>query len=123
MQAYGRLHGYQYYEWCYSKPFSCIRGWYMTVELSELQTALSVLFSHLQQQGVRSVEVEQDYYWNIQLDEVYDPLKDPKNFDLGQLTHDWEQLQSIADGSSPAIGYGLVWAAALLRYIGESNVA
>jgi hypothetical protein len=93
----------------------------MTVKLSEFQRVLTALFSHLQRQGVTRVEVEQDYYWNIPSTELYDPLTDPHDLDLGQLTDDWERLKSIVDGSSPPVGYALVWAAALLRNIGESN--
>lgn len=95
----------------------------MTVELGDLQKILEIIFKHLEAQGVSAVKIEEDYYWNVPAEEVYDPLKSPADLDLGQLTDDWTRLESIGKGESPAIGYALAWAAPVLRKIAEQNIA
>ena len=85
----------------------------------ELQAIAHRLFAYLEETGRDEFEVSEDYYWSIEKDEVYDPLKDPKNLTMGQLSDDWNELKSILEGDSPPIGYALVWFSAILRIIGE----
>ena len=94
----------------------------MIVKLDELKQALDVVFEHLRAENVTAVEVDEDFYWNIPAEVVYDPLTQPEAMDVGQLTEDWVRIQAIADGTSPPIGFALVWSAAVLRRIGEKNV-
>jgi hypothetical protein len=95
----------------------------MTIDLEQLEKAIGIVFKHLAEQGVSTVEIDEDFYWNVPTDEVYVPTNSPANLDVGQLSFNWSDLQSIANGKSPAIGYGLVWAAPLLRRIGELHIS
>jgi hypothetical protein len=94
----------------------------MNVEIETLQKALEIVFTHLKQHGVKAVEIEEDFYWNVPSAAVYDPLNAPTDMDLGQLSDDWSRLQSITRDESIAVGYSLVWAASILRRIGELHV-
>ncbi len=92
----------------------------MQVSTSDLRTLTEQLISHLEKKGYHSIEVSSDYYWNIAQETRYDPYQEPLEFDLGQLTDDWAELQKILLGDSPTIGYALVWLSSILRYIGET---
>lgn len=94
----------------------------MTVDVETLQEALDIVFKHLKQNDVKAVEIEEDFYWNIPSATVYDPLNTPTDMELGQLSDDWSRLQLIAQDESVAVGYSLVWAASILRRIGELHV-
>ena len=94
----------------------------MNVKLAELQAIVDRLFAHLEETGRKDFEVPEDYYWSIEKDEIYDPLKDPKNLTMGQLSDDWDELKAILEGDNPPIGYALVWLSAILRVIGEKAV-
>jgi len=94
----------------------------MNVELETLQKALEIVFTHLKQHGVKAVEIEEDFYWNVPSADVYDPIKEPADLDLGQLTDDWSRLLAITRDESIAVGYSLVWAGSILRRIGELHV-
>ena len=94
----------------------------INVDLEEIRSALETVFDHLKKNGVTTIEIEEDYYWNVPQEDVYNPLVDPTDLDLGQLTDDWSRLQSIRTGEDPVVGYALVWASSLLRRIGELNV-
>ena len=99
--------------------------WSMDVDLSTLETALGKVFAHLRAQGVDSVKIDDDYYWDIdEGSERYNVLKDPEKdkITIGQLSHDWERIKKIVLDDELTVGYALVWAAALLRAIGERNV-
>ena len=95
----------------------------MRVNISDLRTVSEKLFSHFEQNGHSSVEIPNDYYWIIPEVRRYDPVNEPADFSLGQLTEDWSRLQKIAEGENDPIGYGLVWLASILQAIGENNVS
>lgn len=94
----------------------------MNVKVAELRAMADRLFTHLEETGRGEFDVPEDYYWSIEKDEVYDPLKDPKNITMGQLSDDWNELNEILRGESPPIGYALVWLSSILRIVGEKSV-
>ena len=93
------------------------------VRLEDLGRALQLIAKHIETSQGGSVEIGQDYYWEIAEAELYDPTKDPSGFSLGQLSDDWERLQQLLTGEAPPIGYAMVWLSALLRAVGQKVVA
>ena len=95
----------------------------MKVSISDLQELSQRLLLHIEQSGHEFVEIPVDYYWDVSEDSRYNPLKEPKNLNLGQIEDDWSELQKIIQGKNEPIGYALVWLAAILRAIGEEVVS
>lgn len=87
----------------------------------DLVLTLKVLIQHLQERKA-SVEITDDYYWEIDEQQLYDPTKNPSAFGMGQPSEDWQRLSRIMSGAEPPIGYGLVWLASILRAVGQKNV-
>lgn len=94
----------------------------MNIPLPALRAVTERLFQHLESLGVRSVDLDQDYYWHIDQEELYRPEKDPAKLSMGQLSDDWDELEKIRSGKSPPISYAFVWLAAVLRAMGEKIV-
>lgn len=94
----------------------------MRIELDDLVRALNVVVQHIKEQHQGSVEISEDYYWEIDPAQLYDPTKDPSQFSLGQLSDDWQRLGQIITGEAPPIGYALVWLSSILRAVGQKNV-
>ena len=95
----------------------------MRLNTSDLRVLSDRLLSHLEQNGHSVVEVSIDYYWNIPEEQRYNPAEEPTELDIGQLEDDWLELQKIAQGENEPIGYALVWLAAILQAIGETQVS
>lgn len=87
-----------------------------------LRAVADQLFSHLKATDRGRLEIEEDYYWFINSDEAYAPLKDPSELTLGQLEEDCRELSSILASENPPIGYALVWLSSILRRVGEKTV-
>ncbi len=94
----------------------------MEVTIFQLRAIAEKLFSHFENLGYDSVEITEDYYWNIPEEQKYDVLNDPKDLDVGQLTDDWEFLQSVLEEDRDPINYDLVWLGKILEVIGEKAV-
>lgn len=93
----------------------------MKVSVDTLRTATQILLSHLEECGTNEIEIEDDFYWDIPEKYRYAPNDEPKDFTLGQLSSDFDEITKIASGNQPPIGYALVWLSALLRYAGEKK--
>jgi len=92
----------------------------MRIELTDLRKMFEVLAVHMDKTGQSSVEVAEDFYWEISPEERYNPYSEPGQFSLGQLSSDWSELLKIRDGEMPAVGYALVWLSSILRSVGEA---
>ncbi len=60
-----------------------------------------------------------DYYWNIPVAEKYDIYNKPANFDIGQISDDWQELVDMSSSEDDPILYNFVWLASVLRAVGE----
>lgn len=94
----------------------------MNIDVSELRIIIGKLFSHLENNGFDSVEITEDYYWNIPEEQKYNVLKNPSELDVGQLTDDWEFLRKIGEDDDHTIAYAFVWLGKILQAIGEKVV-
>ena len=93
----------------------------MSIDIDTLEKATNIMFRHLRDNGIKSVGLEEDFYWVINKDQRYDPYMEPTEINLSQLTDNLEELERIASGDKDPTVYALVWLAAIYRYIGEKN--
>lgn len=94
----------------------------MEITLAELKAVFLQEVDHLENLGYETIEIPVDYYWNIPQDVRYDPYKEPKKLDLGQLSDDWQELQKTLRGDRDPLTYDLVWLSTILRAIGEHTL-
>ena len=63
-------------------------------------------------------EIRNDYYWNIPSEDLYAMEKDPKEFTVGQLSDDWEELKEMfAREDSPILFHDLEHLSPIIRAI------
>lgn len=94
----------------------------MSINLDELNRILDKLFAHLKKNGVNDIELTKDFYWYISENQVYNPYNKPTELTLGQLTDNWNELIKTLEEDNDLIAYNFVWAATILRALGEKIV-
>jgi hypothetical protein len=94
----------------------------MQISTNELRKACELLLTHLEESGHSAIEITRDYYWNVPQEQRYDPYQEPAQFDMGQLSDDWSELQGILEGRKVTVSYALVWLSSILRSVGETVV-
>lgn len=94
----------------------------MRVSTKELRAVTNLLLDHLESTSQSEFDIEEDYYWEAEQGQLYNPYQEPSRLQLGQLSDDWSDLVSILSGESPPIGTALVWLAAVLRRVGTLTV-
>ena len=94
----------------------------MKVDLKTLENATRLIFKSLEEKGIKDIEIEKDFYWNIDKDEKYNPYTNPKKLDLGQISDNWLEIQKISNQETFPIPYSLVWLASIYRIMGEKIV-
>ncbi len=91
----------------------------MTISTTELRNIFDRLVTKLEAEGHQTIELTQDYYWDIQAPARYKMYETPGNPSIGQLSDEWSSLQRVLNGESEPLNYNLIWLAAILRAIGE----
>ena len=64
----------------------------MIIRTKELQEILQVLLHRIEQNLGTDILIDNDYYWDISQDEIYDVYKKPSELTMGQLEDDWQVL-------------------------------
>lgn len=92
----------------------------MRVEIDQLRTVMNMLLDQLQESHGSSVDLDVDYYWWIDKDDLYDSYDRPTKLTIGQLSEDWEFLNGILAGRTDPLPFAFVWVGTILRAIGET---
>ncbi|GLZ42887.1 hypothetical protein [Actinokineospora sp. NBRC 105648] len=85
------------------------------IPVADLRRVLDLLLANAPQ----SVPLDRDYFWEVPPDARYDPTRTPVELTVGQLSESWAHLSDMLTDPDRVVGYGLVWAADVLRAMGH----
>lgn len=94
----------------------------MKIRVAELRRASAVLFDYLEQTGCDEIELDQDHYWSIPIEELYSMYSAPVNLTVGQLSEDLENVRAVVEGRRAYVNYALVWLSTILRFVGSRGL-
>ena len=93
------------------------------ISILHIRKLINILSDELEKLEHKNVAVlEDDLYWNILDEELYNPYHEPANLTIGSITEDWEFLQKVRDGEREMIDYDLYKLASILRFLGKKNI-
>ena len=78
----------------------------MKIEKKELLKVISRLYEEIDLNFSNDIEIDEDYYWNIESENIFNPSNEP-NLTIGQLTFDWEELTRLLSKNEESINYDL----------------
>ncbi|MBX3110338.1 MAG: hypothetical protein KIT72_01870 [Polyangiaceae bacterium] len=94
----------------------------MKIQIDILKDSLNKLLDYTKEAHGETVDIDADLYWFVPRDMLVEPAVVPSELTLGSLEDDWQQISAIGDGAREPIGYGLVWASAVLRAVGDRTL-
>lgn len=94
------------------------------IDLKDLRRAINRVLDHMESQGKQKMVLSMDYYWEVDEEARYLIDKPEGNhLVVGQLFDDWETVVKLSQGEKDILSWHLVPISAVLRWIGESEVA
>jgi hypothetical protein len=93
----------------------------MEINIDELQLILSQLLSRLKEIKGTDIELNNDFYWDIPSEELYNPYQEPKELTLGKLSDDWQEIKRLTDNQLDAIPYDLKRISNILKALSIEN--
>lgn len=94
----------------------------MKIQKKEVLDVLTLLSKKINENfGDEIILSSQDYYWQLDLDEKYNVLQDPKDLTIGQISDDWSELKRLLINDDDAISYDLVRLGELLKVLKYSS--
>lgn len=92
----------------------------MKVKTEELIDVAGLLLRYLETMRGKEIEIQDDYYWEVASEERYRVYEEPGEHTIGSLDSDLTELRKLAGRGEP-VAHGLIWLAAILRYLGEAG--
>ena len=92
------------------------------IDTQTLRLACERIIDHLEKTENAKIMLDEDFYWNIPEDTIYNMSGQPTNLDIGQLSDDWKEVQAIVHQEKDPVSFALVWLGAIMRAIGEKVV-
>lgn len=93
------------------------------LSILNIRKIINILSDELEKLEDKDIGIlEDDLYWNILEDELYNPYHEPSHLTMGSITEDWEFLQKILNGEREMIDYDLYKVASILRFLGKNNM-
>lgn len=86
------------------------------VKINEIQEITNLIFEKLKASKGNEIEINYDFYWDIDSEEIYDPYKEPSNLTLGQLSDEIMEIQNSIK-TKDLIYYDLKRISAILRVL------
>lgn len=100
----------------------------MIIEIDRFKLIMNQLFEFLEENDIKTIDIEEDYYWDIEEYEVkYNPEIEPENltkeFGLGSLNDEWKYIQGIAEREKYDIISSVTFSevAEILKYVGYKS--
>jgi len=92
----------------------------LSVSLADLRRSFDLLLSRMEATSADgSVVLDQDLFWSVPSDGLYDVTREPQALTIGQLSESWQQLTDLLADQDRAVGHHLVWLADVLRAMGR----
>ncbi len=95
----------------------------MKINVNEFEQVVISMLNQLKQRSGETIEIEdEDYYWAITEEELYNPMQKPNELTIGQLSEDWDNMESILHKKRDPISYDFVKMSSLMQIIGLKTV-
>ena len=92
----------------------------MTINLDDLEKIILLLIKKMKQSKGDTLEIVNDYYWDVPKEVLYNPYKEPENITLGQLSEDLIEIQKVIEGKEPIV-YDLKRVSCILKALSIEN--
>lgn len=92
------------------------------IQKEDLKKMILIVMDKLETSAEDSFVLDEDLYWNILDEELYNPYSDPKNLTMGSLADDWVFLQNVIKENREMIDYDLVKMAAILKFLAKKKI-
>jgi len=90
----------------------------MEIKKNDLLKIIDILKKNIDKNFSKKILIQkEDFYWEIDYNELYNPKKKPKNLTLGQLSDDWTELLRLAETKEEPLSYDLKRLGEILRII------
>jgi len=93
----------------------------MIVNINEIEKIVLLLLSKLRESKGNEIELTNDYYWDIDDDELYNPYEKPKDIGLGQVSFDIELLLKLLNEPDDALPFHFKKLASILIALYATN--
>ncbi|GAA0433035.1 hypothetical protein [Streptomyces luteireticuli] len=88
------------------------------IRFDQLRRSFDAALRHAEAVHGDAVTLDEDYFWSVPPDQLYDVRQEPTELTIGQLSECLDHLDGLAAEPEDAVGHHLVWLAEVLKAVG-----
>jgi len=93
-------------------------GKVQTIDVRKLKESLDLLLGNLIDSGIECLDLDSQYYWEVEEVQKYGFQAEPKGYVVGDFSDDLMTLDKVLKNKDLAVAYTLAQVAPLVAYVG-----
>lgn len=91
-----------------------------TIDVRKLKEAIDALFDHIVDSGVERLDIETQYYWQVEENQQYDFRREPEGYAVGDFYDDVATMEQVLSDKEHVFAYTLTELAPIVAYVGKA---
>jgi len=93
----------------------------MKIDLKEMLEIIDVIKNEIVETMPNEIEIEDDYFWIINENDIFDYNTDPLVNEMGQISDEWMQLRRLLEPGSVPISNDLARLSSIFMFIRKNS--
>lgn len=89
------------------------------IDIRKLKASIDVLLERLIDSGVDYVDIETQYYWQVEESREYDLQRQPEGYAVGDFYEDVATMEQVLSNKEYVLAYTLTELAPIVAYVGK----
>ena len=90
------------------------------IDIRKLKESIDVLLDHIIDSGVERLDIETQYYWQVEESREYDFQRQPEGYAVGDFYEDMGTREQVLSSKDNVLAYTLTELAPIVAYVGKA---
>ena len=90
------------------------------IDIRKLKESIDVLLDHIIDSGVERLDIETQYYWQVEESREYDFQRQPEGYAVGDFYEDMAPMEQVLSSKENVLAYTLTELAPIVAYVGKA---
>ena len=90
------------------------------IDIRKLKESIDVLLDHIIDSGVERLDIETQYYWQVEESREYDFQRQPEGYAVGDFYEDMATMEQVLSSKENVLAYTLTELAPIVAYVGKA---
>ncbi len=90
------------------------------IDVRKLKASIDALLDHIIDSGIERLDIETQYYWQVEESREYDFQRQPEGYAVGDFYEDVATMEQVLSNKEHVLAYTLTELAPIVAYVGKA---